>query len=537
MNKINYFLYARKSSENEDKQVASIPSQIEELKILAQQHNLNIVDILTEEKSAKAPGRPVFNVMLEKIHKGEAQGIVCWKLDRLARNPIDGGNISWMLQQGLICHIQTFQRSYYPTDNVLMMNLEFGMANQFILDLSVNTKRGQRQKIQEGWLPHKPPMGYINNTYNLPDKPPIFRDEKNFNLIKCLWEILIEQGLSVDKIAMRATDMGLRTGQGRPLSRSKFYAMFKNPFYYGKISWNGEIYQGRHEPMISKEQFDLAQEIIQNKAKPKGQTRKFTYRGLMRCGECGAMITAEKKTKKQKNGNVHHYTYYRCTKRVRPKCTQKTIRENVLETQVMNVLGKINIPKEFHEWAIKHLQEEHEKEQRDRNAVLKSQQASLDDCIDKLDVIFNMRLSGELTSDEYKIRKKELYVKKSKFEELLADTQNRVETWLNTADELFSFAAMAQKRFESGDESTKREVLSCLGSNLTLKDRMLSINLNPVLGIVGKIAPEIRELHIRLEPEKGVINQEVLEDYYSKNEKWGRLLDDVRTCLLSCSTV
>lgn len=165
---IRYFIYARKSSESEDKQVASVPSQIKELVDLAKQKNFDILDILTEEMSAKAPGRPVFNQMMEDIQHGKAQGVICWKLDRLARNPVDGGQIGWLLQQSIIKHIQTYQREYFPTDNVLMMNLEFGMANQFVIDLSVNTKRGMRNKVNEGWYPHKPPLGYVNNKYNFP---------------------------------------------------------------------------------------------------------------------------------------------------------------------------------------------------------------------------------------------------------------------------------------------------------------------------------------------------------------------------------
>ena len=139
--KIKYFLYARKSSESEDRQVASIESQLDELKKLTAREGLAITDTLWESKSAKAPGRTVFNQMIERIYKGEAQGILCWKLDRLARNPVDGGNINWMLQQGVIQHIRTYEKSYYPTDNVLMMSVEFGMANQFLRDLSQNTKR------------------------------------------------------------------------------------------------------------------------------------------------------------------------------------------------------------------------------------------------------------------------------------------------------------------------------------------------------------------------------------------------------------
>ena len=53
------------------------------------------------------PGRPIFNDMLRRIQTGEAQGIICWKVDRLARNPVDGGQIQWLLQQGVIAHIQT----------------------------------------------------------------------------------------------------------------------------------------------------------------------------------------------------------------------------------------------------------------------------------------------------------------------------------------------------------------------------------------------------------------------------------------------
>ena len=143
-----YFLYARKSTDIEDKQVRSIDDQLAVLRALAKTEELNIVEEFIEKQSAKRPGRPVFSEMLLRIEKGEAQGIICWKLDRLARNPIDGGQISWFLQKGTIQHIQTHDKSYFPTDNTLLMSIEFGMANQFILDLSANTKRGLHEKVR-----------------------------------------------------------------------------------------------------------------------------------------------------------------------------------------------------------------------------------------------------------------------------------------------------------------------------------------------------------------------------------------------------
>ena len=167
MNKVNekvkYILYARKSTESEDRQVLSISSQIDELKIIAERENIQIIDIMSESKSAKTLGRPVFAKLIERITKGEANGVLCWKLDRLARNFIDGGKIIEMIQQGVIKHIQSFSQSYYPQDNVLLMSLEFGMANQYSRDLSVNVKRGMKRKAEMGWYPVQPPIGYLNS--------------------------------------------------------------------------------------------------------------------------------------------------------------------------------------------------------------------------------------------------------------------------------------------------------------------------------------------------------------------------------------
>jgi len=245
---IRYFLYARKSSESEDKQVASIPSQIGELQKLAKENNLKIAAILTEEKSAKAPGRPVFNQMLQDIHAGAADGILCWKLDRLARNPVDGGNITWMLQQGVLRHIQTFQRSYNPTDNVIMMSVEFGMANQFILDLSLNTKRGMRNKAQNGWYPHQPPPGYLTNKYRLPDKPLIYKDPEKFELVKKLWRTLVEEKPSLDGLFEIANNMGLVSYTSKAYARSTLHRLFHNHFYYGYFNGTGSFIKATTNP-------------------------------------------------------------------------------------------------------------------------------------------------------------------------------------------------------------------------------------------------------------------------------------------------
>lgn len=516
-----YFLYARKSSESEDKQVASIPSQIEELKRLAKELNIKIFEILTEEQTAKAPGRPVFNQMLSDISAGKATGILCWKLDRLARNPIDGGSITWLLQKGVIQHIQTFQRAYCPTDNVIMMSVEFGMANQFILDLSVNTKRGMRNKAQNGWLPHKPPLGYLANKHNLPDKPPIFKDPERFTLVRKLWDMLLEKKYSLDELHIIATDMGLKTVKGNPYPRSSFYLLFRNPFYYGSFLFNDQLYQGKHEPLLTKEEFDLAQRILDGRSSPKEQAHTFAYTGLIRCGECGASITAEEKVKHQKNGNVHRWTYYRCTKRIKRDCSQKPIRSEKLEAQILDIISRINIPASFHEWAIKCLKAEQTKEVLDNSTITQAQRKCLDDCTKRLNNLFDMRVNGEITAEQYNAKKAILTQEQAKYEELLQDTANRQKTWLSRAETLFDFAEKAKERFETGSLTAKRDILSGLGSNLSFLNGILDIPVENDLHLFPEVAAEVRELHNRLEPLQSEAPQEVWEALYTQNEKWG----------------
>ena len=148
---MKYVIYARKSSEEKTKQIQSVESQLMEMKRIAERENLQIVRIFREEMSAKKPGRPVFGEMIKFIEDKKADAILCWKLDRLARNPADEGMVKWLLQQGVIKKIKTNDRDYNPDDNVLLSSVEFGMANQYILDLSKNVKRGNIQNWKR-WL-------------------------------------------------------------------------------------------------------------------------------------------------------------------------------------------------------------------------------------------------------------------------------------------------------------------------------------------------------------------------------------------------
>jgi site-specific DNA recombinase len=517
---LKYFLYARKSSENEDRQMASIDSQIDELTKLANQNGIEIVRVFSESKSAKAPGREVYADMIARIKRGEAKGIVCWKLNRLARNPIDGGEISWMIQQGIIQHIQTFGRSYYPTDNVIVMAVELGMANQFIRDLSVDTKRGLKTKAEAGWYPSPAPLGYANTPDRQKGIRIITKDPEQFENVERIFRYMLTGNYTPEKLRKIATnEWGLKNKDGKKVARSTIYRILSDPFYYGKFEYpkgSGNWYEGKHEPMITQTEHFKIREILGGDLKPRPQNREFAFTGMMRCKECGSAITAELKMKRQKNGNVHYYTYYHCTKKKGP-CSQGSIREDRLEEQIAEELEKIEIPEEFKEWAMEMVRKENEKESKSIKTVISEQQKAYNECIEKIDVLIDMRASLEITSEQFSEKKKKLEIEKERLNELMNDSDKAIGDWVQEAEELFELAELARERFKYGDLQKKKEMLAALGSNLSIKDGKLNIEAKNKIIAMKKISKEVKEINNRLEPPNNPIIKGKPELLYSGN--------------------
>lgn len=526
--KIKYFLYARKSSESEDRQVASIESQISELKRAAEREGLEIVDTLFESKSAKAPGRPIFNQMIERIYKGDAQGILCWKLDRLARNPVDGGNINWMLQQGVIQHIRTYEKSYYPTDNVLMMSVEFGMANQFLRDLSQNTKRGLRARVEKGVMPAPATLGYKNDKYAERGTKTILPDPDRFDTVRRMFDVMLTGKYTpMGILKMVNEDWQFKTPQGKKLGRSTIYNIFSKPFYYGMFEYpigSGNWVKGIHKPMITEEEFDRIQFLLGRKGRPRPKSHIFDFTGMMQCGECGCAITAEEKFKKMQNGNVHHYIYYHCTKRKNPNCTQGSIETDILEDQIENTLLGLRIPPEFHAFGLKWFRSEFAKDSVGRNAIVETQQKAYKLCLKKIDGLIDMRASGLIDDSDFNAKIAPLKHEKAQLEELATDTGDRVNKQIAVAEEMLQFVRDAADKFNNGSLQIRKGILTTLGQNLILKDKILTIDVEKSLMPMEKVSAEVLAMHKRLEPPKKPMKQEDYDRLYSQNP---RLLRDL----------
>lgn len=515
--KIKYFLYARKSSESEDRQVQSIDDQVNRLKQLAKNLNLDIKKIYTEAKSAKKPNnRPVFDEMIEKIENGEAGGILCWQINRLSRNPIDSGKLQWLLQQGILKSIQTIDRQYLPEDNVLLFSVESGVANQFLLDLSKNVKRGIQSKLEKGWRAGMAAVGYLNDLAT----HTIVKDPDRFNLIRQAWDYMLTGNYTVPQILDKLNNewgflsVKRKRSGGKPLAMSGLYNVFTNLFYAGIIVHNGQQYEGRHEPMITLEEFDRVQVILGRVGKPRPKTHSFAFTGAIRCGECGCLYTAENHTKIiKKTGDLKTFTYYHCTKKKKDiKCSQrKHIPVDDLELQIEKEIEKYTILPEFLHWALEGLNKKNDAEIEDRIKIYEMQHKTLIETQKQLDELTKMRYRQLIDDETFLKEKVELQTRITQMKDKLRKTETRAAKWLELTEKTFNLATYARKAFitAKGKEGLelKKEILMALGKTPIIKDNKLIIEPNEWLVPIENGYSELEREYKRLELDKTLDNK------------------------------
>jgi DNA invertase Pin-like site-specific DNA recombinase len=260
-----FFLYARKSTDEPDRQILSIEAQIHELKEFAEREHLEIVDTFIESQTAKEPGRPIFNQMLSQIEKGKASGIVAWHPDRLARNSVDGGRIIYLVDRAKVIALKfpTFWFDATPQGK-FMLSIAFGQSKYYIDNLSENVKRGLRQKVRRGEQCGQAPTGYVNDkvSHIIVPAPALFK------LVRELFEEYATGSHSLKEVRNLLYARGLVSRNGKVLTVSNIQMILCNPFYYGAFKFNGEIFQGKHKPAITKKLFDQCQAVMVRTTSP-----------------------------------------------------------------------------------------------------------------------------------------------------------------------------------------------------------------------------------------------------------------------------
>ncbi len=457
-----FFLYSRKSSDSEERQILSIEAQIAELRLFAEREKITIVREFTESMTAKVPGRPIFNDMIARIEKGEAQGILAWHPDRLARNSVDGGRIIYLLDTGHLGALKfpTFWFENTPQGK-FMMSIAFGQSKYYVDNLSENIKRGQRQKIRRGEFPGLAPLGYSND----PISRKIVIDPSRALLVRRLFAEYATGKYTVEDMKRRTAEWGLMSRSGKNLYHSRLYRILTKPFYYGLVLYGGEWFQGSHEPLVTKELFEKVQKVLVRAAVPHIHKKNiFPFLGLAQCSSCGGSITAER----QKG---HHY--YRCTKKMKVKCTEPYVREELLAEQISRAISRVALPDPVYQqmmaaWAV----------ERDRVsqplAQFKIELAKkVPEIQSKLDRLLDVHLEGLIGKSEYQAKKEALLKSKIELEERLKRLEQEAMGWLEPCREFLEAAHQAPQLVAEGNLESHKEMLKKIGSNFRLAAKTL----------------------------------------------------------------
>lgn len=345
--KIKYLLYARKSTESEERQVLSIESQIKEMLRIAERDNLEIVELRRESHSAKNSGeRPVFNSLIDDIRAGKFNGILTWAPDRLSRNAGDLGSLVDLMDQKLLLDIRTYGQRFSnsPNEKFLLMILcsQAKLEND---NRGLNVKRGLRTRAELGLRPGVAPTGYLNEK-RMDRKCHAIIDPERAPVVRKMFKKVAYEGWSGRKLYhWLRFELNFYSKGNKPLALSNIYKILMNSFYYGVFEYprnSGNWYTGKHEPLITKDLFEKVQDRLKRDHIQR-ESREFAFTRLIKCGLCESGITAMEKFKKQKNGNVHRYVYYGCTRSRDLHCKGGYIREEELINQLADLFDKIDV--------------------------------------------------------------------------------------------------------------------------------------------------------------------------------------------------
>lgn len=469
---LSYVRYSRKSSESRERQALSISEQNAECENLILREKLSIAYRFDEEKTAYKPGKRIkFEAMIDLIKSGKVNAILTWKEDRLCRNPEEGGKVLQLLQDGLLKEIRTISGGIYtPDSDHLILQIHFGMANQYSRNLSQNVRRGYKYKVQRGEYPRPAFYGYEN--YGIKGTKNIRLHSFAAPIIKEMFRLATNDQYSISYLQNFLYERGLRTKKGNRIMKSSVYRILTNNAYYGYFLHLGELYKGSYEALITKEQFDAVQAVLKNRSKPKfiQSTFRHPYNGLLKCATCGCSITTTIKTKKYERTNREAtYTYHHCTKK-KIGCTQEWITHQKLNEELSAYIGQITISEDIWKLGIELLRAKHKSVSDTHTNQTKQYEIKYHQLQNRLNALIDMRANGELTKDEFLFRKQLLLEEQAQVEGLILDAKGSSRDWLELTEKFLDTAFHAREIMESGDLDKKKELILSVGENLKLNN-------------------------------------------------------------------
>jgi len=467
-------IYARVSSKEQEKEGFSIPAQLKLLNAYARENSFRVLMEFVDVETAKRVGRPGFTEMMGFL-KGQPKRIetplpivLVEKTDRLYRNLKD-----WVTIDELDLEIHFVKENVVlspesRSSEKFMHGIKVLMAKNYIDNLSEETKKGMLEKAEQGIYPSFAPLGYINVECN--GRRFIQPDPAASRIIRQLFEWYATGLYSLLEVSEKAYAEGLSYRKtGARIPKSVVHKILRNPIYHGDFVWDDRLYNGTHEPIISKDVFERVQEVMEEKGRRRTRQQKhhWAFQGLLTCGHCGCALTAE--IKKQR------YVYYHCTGH-KGRCPEKYVREEDVAVQFGNALRAIQMDGEVLDWVVTALKGSHETERRYHDEAIAHLKAQYDRLQTRLDGMYVDKLDGRITGDYYDRKSMEWRAEQDGILRKIEKHQNANHAYLDEGIRVLELSQRAVILYEKQEMREKRRLLNFVFSNSVWKDGQLYPN-------------------------------------------------------------
>ncbi len=403
------FVYLRRSQDREDRQSLSISKQDTQVQNIVKSKDLIPIYLPPEDKSAKYPGRPIFNDMMDRIDAGEARYITVWALSRLSRNPIDGGRVIFALDRGQLLAIHTPSRTYRNTpDDKMVLAIELALAKKNNDDLSVQVKEGFEEKRARGQYPGPAPIGYVNAIIK-PGERNIIPDPINAPKVIQLFEAGATGQYTLHDLWLMAKMIGLKSKADKPLSKNTLNDLLHRRTYTGVFKYGGEEWQkGTYEPLISTELY-LQTQVAMGWIKPikRAKTAKHNhpYKGVVICEFCGFNITAYTKAKKLADGTYKYYDFYVCTHKSKTKnCKEPQVAKHIIEAEIKERATEFETTAEESGKCLEYINQFYMERLKQRNQYLSIWKQDYKEASDKIIALDEALETRTISPERYKAR-------------------------------------------------------------------------------------------------------------------------------------
>jgi DNA invertase Pin-like site-specific DNA recombinase len=511
-------IFCRVSSKEQEETGYSLDAQEKLLKEYSEKKGFDTVKIFKVSESASGKMvRKLFMEMFEYADKHKIDVICCEKIDRLTRNLKDASLVQDWILQNKNREVHFLKESFILNDNTrahenLVWDMKVAIARFYTNNLSEEVKKGQKEKLSQGWLPTKPPLGY--RTIGEKGHKTHVIDVEKAPFIRKMFELYSTGNYSTTALADVMFKEGLRTRSNGRLGKSMLYNLLSDPFYCGKMRWKEEIKQGNHEPIITKELFDAVQKKLNRKFKSPLYTKHLpVFKAKMTCEECGGTITWEKQ-KGHWYGHCNHY---------RKECTQKTWwRQEKVEDELLPLLEKMAPKgKRVLEVIEKALKESHGDEIKYYTSAVAEINNTLNVVQRRLEAIYEDKIDGKITPEFYLKKLEEYSKQKDEATEALKRVNEGNTKYYEAGYALHELAVKSYEIYKSPKATTedRRLLLSKIFSNISLDACKITPVYTPAFEFLTKWIPKLNET---FEPEKYGLDKRQKSTFVLSHPTWLR---------------